>query len=65
MKEKQIEGISIRKKDTKELIELIKCPVGTRQSLKVLSGVRQQINQDDYIATEDLVTQKEYDNIKE
>jgi len=57
-----VHGISIKHRDTKELVEFIRCDVG-RDALRVLSGVRINLG-DNYVATEDFATEEEIQEMK-
>lgn len=58
----KIHGISIRHRKTKEIVKFIKTDYGT-PALKVLSGVRINMSPD-YVASEEIITEEEYNNIK-
>jgi len=47
-------GITIRDKKTKEIIRFIECETG-RTALKILSGVRHNLNNKDFIASEEFI----------
>jgi len=55
-------GISIREKKTKILVEFIECPTGN-SALRVLSGVRHNLDKENYEATEDFVNEEEISKI--
>lgn len=56
-------GITIREKDSGLLMKFIECDTGKR-ALTILSGVRINLNHDDYKASEEYVEQEEIDGIK-
>ena len=58
-----IHGIAIREKKTKKLDEFMECDVG-REALKILGGVRINLNHEDYYAEETMVEQSEIDAIQ-
>ncbi len=56
-------GITIREKKTNKLVEFIKCGTGNT-ALRILSGVRMNLNHDEYTAEEGFVSQTEIDAIE-
>ena len=55
-------GIAIREKGTDKLIDFAECSV--EKALKVLSGIRHNINNERYYASEEYVDDKEIENSK-
>lgn len=55
-------GIAVRSKKTNQLVEFIECDVG-RDALKILSGIRINMNHEDYKADETYVKEEEIDLI--
>lgn len=51
-------GIAIREKATKKLMEFVECGTG-QEALLVLSGVRRNLNHEDYRANEEFVNNEE------
>jgi hypothetical protein len=63
MGSKMIHGIAIREKATGKLEEFTECECG-KEALMFLSGMRHNLNTDDYDAQETLISQVEYDEYK-
>ena len=63
MEEESKHGIAIRDKKTKELVDFIECGLGN-SALRVLSGVRHNLDSRNYYATEDFVKSSEYSKLK-
>jgi hypothetical protein len=59
-----IHGIAVKEKATGEVVDFIKCDVG-RPALRVLSGIRINLNHEDYEAEEDLIDEETYKKLKE
>jgi len=59
-KEPMKHGIAVREIETGKLVKFLECDVG-RPALRILSGVRMNLNHEDYEATEDMATQEEID----
>lgn len=51
-------GITIREKKSNKLVEFIECPVGN-PALRILSGVRINLNHEEYMTEEGFVTEEE------
>lgn len=51
-------GIAVREKKTNRLVEFIECETG-RPALRILSGIRVNMNKDDYKAEETFVEEDE------
>lgn len=56
-------GIVVRNTQTKEIVEFIEC--SGRQALSVLSGIRHNLNKDDFNACEDIISDADYLKFKE
>ena len=51
-------GITVREKKIDNLIEFIECPTGNN-ALRILSGIRINMNHEDYKASEEMVEESE------
>ncbi|CAK0755909.1 hypothetical protein CCP3SC1AL1_2210008 [Gammaproteobacteria bacterium] len=47
-------GIAIKEKDTNNIVDFIECPYGT-SALRVLSGVRRNLDNKRYKASEEII----------
>ena len=56
-------GIAIKDKKTGKIVEFEECAYG-REALMVLSGMRRNLNREDYTADEVVLTDDEYDAYK-